>query len=193
MSEDTAHPPVAVASAEFIAGTIARRMKELRVARGLSLQALADNANLTKSHVWELENGRARNPTIGTAVSIATALGVSLDYLAGLTTARPSLHPEALRIACEVDALLRGPRVGDARQGEPTARPEERLQGTACGGSKVPAGVIGLHRRRLAAIEATWEARGHLDEGQIAFLIRMAGADLAERPGAHPEADRPHV
>lgn len=39
---------------------------------------------------------------------IARALGVSLDYLAGLSAAQPDLHPEALRIACEVDALLRG-------------------------------------------------------------------------------------
>lgn len=82
-------------------------MRELRAARGLSLQAVADRAGITKSHVWDLEQGGARNPTIGTAVGIATALGVSLDYLTGLTSAEPCLHPEALRIACEVDALLR--------------------------------------------------------------------------------------
>lgn len=93
--------------AETIAATIARRMRDLREARGLSLQAVADRAGVAKAHIWNMERGEARNPTISTAVGIATALGVSLDYLAGLTTAQPCLHPEALRIACEVDALLR--------------------------------------------------------------------------------------
>ncbi|QRE77364.1 helix-turn-helix domain-containing protein [Methylobacterium aquaticum] len=102
--------------AETIAATIARRMRELREERGLSLHGLAERAGLTKSHVWDLERGGSRNPTIATAVAIATALGVSLDNLAGLTTAQPTLHPEALRIACEVDALLR-------------ARPAQPVQG----------------------------------------------------------------
>lgn len=95
-------------SAEAVVSAIAARLRALREERGLSLQDVASRAGLAKSHVWEIEQGRARNPTIATTVSIARAFGVSLDYLAGLTSARPDLHPEALRIACEVDALLRG-------------------------------------------------------------------------------------
>lgn len=87
--------------------TISTQIKALREERGLSLQEVADRAGLAKSHVWELEQGRSINPTIATAVGIARALGTSLDHLAGLTTAEPALHPEAMRIACEVDALLR--------------------------------------------------------------------------------------
>ena len=94
--------------AETIAAAIARRTRELRDERGWSLQTLADRASLAKAHVWNLETGRTANPGLGTIVAIATALGVSLDSLAGLTTAQPCLHPEALRIACEVDALIRG-------------------------------------------------------------------------------------
>ncbi|MGX7706368.1 helix-turn-helix domain-containing protein [Methylobacterium sp. Gmos1] len=94
--------------AETIAETIALRMRELRDERGWSLQTLADRAGLSKAHVWNLEAGGGdNNPSLRTVVGIATALGVSLDYLAGLTTAQPCLHPEAMRIACEVDALLR--------------------------------------------------------------------------------------
>ncbi|MGF3025603.1 helix-turn-helix domain-containing protein [Methylobacterium aquaticum] len=92
---------------ETIAATIAKRTREMREERGWSLQTLADRATLAKSHVWNLESGRTTNPSLGTIVAIATALGVSLDNLAGLTTAQPTLHPEALRIACDVDALLR--------------------------------------------------------------------------------------
>lgn len=95
-------------SAETVVATIATRMRELREARGLSLQELAIRAGIAKSHVWQIEQGKSANPTIATTVGIARALGVSLDYLAGLSAAQPDLHPEALRIACEVDALLRG-------------------------------------------------------------------------------------
>lgn len=90
-----------------VSETIALRIKTLRAARQLSLQELADRAGCTKSHIWELEQGRSKNPTIGLAVSVANALGVSLDYLTGLSSTQPNLHPEALRIACEIDALLR--------------------------------------------------------------------------------------
>ena len=89
------------------AETIASRMAETRALRGLSLQDVADRADMSKSHIWELEKGRSPNPTISTAIAICRALGVSLDYLTGLSATLPDLHPEAMRIACEVDALIR--------------------------------------------------------------------------------------
>lgn len=94
-------------TAEDVAGAIASRCIELREQHGLSLQEVADRAGLSKSHVWELEAGRARNPTVDTAVRLSRAFGVSLDYMTGLSDKAPTLHPEALRIACEIDALLR--------------------------------------------------------------------------------------
>lgn len=94
-------------TAERIAVTISERCAALREQYGLSLQEVADRAGLSKSHVWELEQGRSRNPTVDTAARLARAFGVSLDYLIGASTDRPDMHPEALRIACEIDALLR--------------------------------------------------------------------------------------
>lgn len=101
-----------------IAATIGRQMRDLRAIRGLTLQELADRTGFAKSHIWEIENGRSRNPTLATAVALASALGTSLDYLAGLTTAQLTLHPEAMRIACEVDALLRGRPAQPVQGGE---------------------------------------------------------------------------
>ena len=86
---------------------IAIRMAETRALRKLSLREVADRAGISKSHIWELEQGRSPNPTIATAVALCRALGVSLDYLTGLSSTLPDLHPEALRIACDIDALLR--------------------------------------------------------------------------------------
>lgn len=94
-------------TADDIAASIAKRCADLRSKHDLSLQAVADRAGLSKSHIWELESGRARNPTVDTAVRLARAFGVSLDYMTGLSEAAPTLHPEALRIACEIDVLLR--------------------------------------------------------------------------------------
>lgn len=94
-------------TADKVAKKIAKRCAELREQHGLSLQEVADRADLSKSHIWELEQGRARNPTVDTAVRLARAFGVSLDYMTGLSDNAPTLHPEALRIACEIDVLLR--------------------------------------------------------------------------------------
>lgn len=94
-------------TADDVAASMAKRCRDLREKRDLSLQTVADRAGLSKSHVWELEQGRSRNPTVDTAVRLARAFGVSLDYMTGLSSDAPTLHPEALRIACEIDVLLR--------------------------------------------------------------------------------------
>lgn len=48
----------------------------------LSLQEVADRSGFTKSHVWDLEQGRAVNPTIATVHGIAKALGIPFVELA---------------------------------------------------------------------------------------------------------------
>jgi transcriptional regulator with XRE-family HTH domain len=86
--------------------TVAKHVAALRSEANLSLQELANRAGLSKAHVWSLEQG-AGNPTLTTVAALARSLGVSLDYLIGTSTERPDLHPEALRIAIELDALLK--------------------------------------------------------------------------------------
>jgi transcriptional regulator with XRE-family HTH domain len=94
-------------TAADIVRTIAQRMSSMRAARRLSLQEVADSAGLTKSHIWELEQGRTANPTVTTVVAVSRAFGVSVDYLTGISSDQPAIHPEALRIACDIDRLLR--------------------------------------------------------------------------------------
>lgn len=88
-------------------GEIAARCVRLRDQRGLSLQEAGDRAGFTKSHMWEFEQGRAANPTIRLLLGLARAYGVSLEHIVGITTGEPPLHPDALRIAADVDRLLR--------------------------------------------------------------------------------------
>lgn len=91
-----------------IATTIALNAKGLRKALGMTLQQVADRGELAKSYVWEMENGKNTNPSISTLVSLCKALGCSLDQIVGREVyMQPSLRPEAMRIAVEVDSLIR--------------------------------------------------------------------------------------
>jgi ribosome-binding protein aMBF1 (putative translation factor) len=57
-------------------------IKAEREKLGLSLQEVADRASITKSHMWELEQGRAVNPTVWTVYGLARALGVPFSKMA---------------------------------------------------------------------------------------------------------------
>lgn len=48
----------------------------------LSLQDVADRAGITKSHMWEIENGRSVNPTVRTVHGLAKALGIPFVSMA---------------------------------------------------------------------------------------------------------------
>ena len=48
----------------------------------LSLQEVADRAGITKSHMWEIEQGRSVNPTVRTVYGLAKALGVPFVSMA---------------------------------------------------------------------------------------------------------------
>lgn len=62
--------------------TLGEELKAARDASRMSLQEVADASGFTKSHVWEVEQGRARNPTIGLVSGLAKALGVPFHRLA---------------------------------------------------------------------------------------------------------------
>ncbi len=57
------------------------RLARLRLEKGLTLQEVADAVGCSKTHIWELEQGRAGNPTISLAAELARYYGVSLDWL----------------------------------------------------------------------------------------------------------------
>lgn len=59
-----------------------KMIADMRFDLGLSLQDVADRAGITKSHMWELEQGRAVNPTIATINGLAKALGIPFVQLA---------------------------------------------------------------------------------------------------------------
>ncbi|MEH3130995.1 MAG: XRE family transcriptional regulator [Mycolicibacterium neoaurum] len=64
------------------AGDIGRRLRELRVERGLSLSELARRAGVGKGSLSEIESGK-RNPTIETLYALSAPLDVPLTALVG--------------------------------------------------------------------------------------------------------------
>ena len=63
--------------------SIGVRMKELRVKKGLSLQDVADKVGASKAHIWDLETGRSKNPTMELIIGLAKCFGVSVADLLG--------------------------------------------------------------------------------------------------------------
>jgi transcriptional regulator with XRE-family HTH domain len=59
------------------------RIKELRTAKGMTLDDLARETGSAKSYVWELENKNPPRPSAEKLSAIAKALGVTVDYLFG--------------------------------------------------------------------------------------------------------------
>src|SRR5215216_2407494 len=72
-----------VVSSELVLG---KRLQEARQKAGLTQQDLCQKAKLSYSTLAKIERGAIKSPSIFTIQNIATALGVSLDALLGIST-----------------------------------------------------------------------------------------------------------
>lgn len=61
---------------------VGKRLKEIRMQRGLSQQRLGDMIGVTKVSICGYENG-TRVPTIDNLVKLADSLNTTIDYLLG--------------------------------------------------------------------------------------------------------------
>ena len=60
---------------------LGEKIKVFRTKKNLSLQEVADQVGASKAHIWELETGRARNPSIELVTKLATCFGVGVADL----------------------------------------------------------------------------------------------------------------
>jgi transcriptional regulator with XRE-family HTH domain len=65
---------------EEVAGSMAANLRRLRASAGLTLEAVAERAGVSKNTVIQVEQGRA-NPSIATLCRLADALGVGVASL----------------------------------------------------------------------------------------------------------------
>ncbi len=63
--------------------TVGARIRALRNKKKLTLDQLADQAGLSKSYLWELENKDPPRPSGEKLAGIAKSLEVTVDYLLG--------------------------------------------------------------------------------------------------------------
>ncbi|WP_018083760.1 helix-turn-helix domain-containing protein [Asticcacaulis benevestitus] len=57
------------------------KIRDLRKAKGYTLDKLAELADSSKSYIWELENKNPPRPSADKISKIAAVLGVTADYL----------------------------------------------------------------------------------------------------------------
>lgn len=67
--------------------SLGQKIKELRLKKGVSLQVVADAVGASKPHIWELERGSSKNPSLELVTKLANYFGVSIDYLANMQDA----------------------------------------------------------------------------------------------------------
>lgn len=63
--------------------SLATKLQKLRTAKRESLQDVADAIGASKAHVWELEKGTAKKPSIELVRALAEHFGVSIASLVG--------------------------------------------------------------------------------------------------------------
>jgi transcriptional regulator with XRE-family HTH domain len=87
------------------AGTVGARIKRYREEKGLSLSALAANADMSKSYLHKLENDATdHRPSAETLYALAQSLGVTMSDLLGrqlLTSARREVSKALADFAAE--------------------------------------------------------------------------------------------
>ena len=66
--------------------SIGARLRELRMRRGQSLQQVADAVGLSKGHLWDMESGKSKNPSIESLQRLSDHFGVTIGTLVGETS-----------------------------------------------------------------------------------------------------------
>lgn len=69
--------------------SLGKKIRDLRKQKGFTLEKLAELSESSKSYIWELENKNPPRPSAEKVAKIASALGVTTDYLVSTTKAAP--------------------------------------------------------------------------------------------------------
>ncbi len=92
------------------AGKLGTRVRELRLVRGLTLEALAERSSVSRAMISKLERGD-KNPTLVVAAKVAEGLGVSLSTLVGIEERR-----RVVMVSRDRRPVMQDPRTGFERQ-----------------------------------------------------------------------------
>lgn len=93
-----------------MAERLGERIHRLRIERDQSLQDVATATDTTKAHVWQIEKGRAKNPSMALVRRIADHFGVSLGYLVDEDANAPGADDDLKRMFRQAHDLEPGDR-----------------------------------------------------------------------------------
>ena len=105
--------------------TVPERLKDLRVARGLTLEQLAEETGLSKSALGNYEVDDYKDISPFAIVTLAKFYGVSSDYLLGLTETKnhPNTALSELHLGDEMIDLLKSRALNNRLLGELVTHP----------------------------------------------------------------------
>ncbi len=84
---------------------LAVRLKALRVRTKKSLQEVADAVGASKAHIWDLETGRAKNPSIDLLKKLAECFQVGVADLIGENPDSGDAEPQAVAMFRQLTEL----------------------------------------------------------------------------------------
>lgn len=85
--------------------SLALRLRTLREKSKKSLQEVADEVEASKAHIWELETGKSKNPSIDLLTKLANCFKVSVADLIGENPAGEDANPEIIAMYRDLQAL----------------------------------------------------------------------------------------
>lgn len=85
--------------------TLGAKIKALRLKKNKSLQDVADDVGASKNHIWDLETGKSRNPSIDLLTKLAKCFGVSVADLIGEKPGAKDDDPQVVAMYRELKGL----------------------------------------------------------------------------------------
>lgn len=153
------------------AAELGRRIKMLRIGRGMTLKDLEERGGISATHVSEIERGKA-SPTVGALGKIATALGL-----------RPATLVEAQPL----------PDVGVRREDEAVTYPVQWGGATIVSlAEPTQDASLGLHRFTLPIAREVLLQHRHEGEEWVTVLSGVAEIRVEGRPYVLREGDSLH-
>jgi len=86
------------------------KLKELRVKKKESLQQVADAVGSSKAHIWELETGKSKNPSVELLTALAKHFDVLVADLAGENPNAIGEDPEIVTMYRDLKGLTENDR-----------------------------------------------------------------------------------
>jgi transcriptional regulator with XRE-family HTH domain len=85
--------------------SLASKLKELRLKKNKSLQQVADAVEASKAHIWDMETGKSKNPSIDLLTKLAKCFDVSVSELIGENPAGKDVDPQVIAMYRELKEL----------------------------------------------------------------------------------------